>query len=143
MEVILRPIKIEDLDIVFQWRNHPEVRKNSFNKDEISRSEHFNYWKRRIGEAENYSFMAMADGKSIGLVRLDKRPDSYEVHVMVAPNLRGMGLGSKMIEKTKENAKKLGMNKLTARILPGNDSSQSIFRKNGFVGGPEEFYCTL
>lgn len=143
MNVTLREVTENDLRKIFEWRNNPEVRKNSFSQDEINPEEHNRYWSERLAKNDTYSFMVVSEGEDVGLVRLDKREDSYEVHIMIAPDRQGKGFGTAAIAKTKEAARKFGIKRLSARVKPGNIASERIFTDNGFVKEDEIYVCRL
>ncbi|MCX6772671.1 MAG: GNAT family N-acetyltransferase, partial [Candidatus Micrarchaeota archaeon] len=97
-----------------------------------------------------HSFIIVADGKDAGLLRLDpyesdgeSEKGAHEVHILVAPTMQGKGIGLAAIATAKQEAKKLGMKKLVARVKEGNKASQAIFQKNGFSGGPALFECKI
>ena len=142
-KVRLRKVKWEDLNIIYEWRNDPEVRKNSFSQDEIKPEEHNRYWLERLAKDDAYSFIVVSEEEDVGLIRLDKMGDSYEVHIMIAPDRQGKGFGTAAIAKAKETAKNLGIEKLIARVKPGNIASEKIFTDNGFVKKDEIHVCRL
>jgi len=142
-KVSLREAIEKDLQKIFEWRNNPEIRKNSFNQEEIKPEEHNRYWSERLAKNDAYSFIVVSDGEDVGLVRLDKEGDAYEVHIMIAPGKQGKGFGTAAIEKIKETAAKLGIKKLVARVKGGNIVSEKIFRENGFVKEGETYVCRL
>ena len=143
MNVTLRKVGTNDLKKIYEWRNHPEIRKNSYNENEILWNEHVGYWKKRLGGSGNYSFIVVSDNIDVGLVRLDKRDDSYEVHIMIAPDKQGKGFGTAAIAKVKGVAANLGIKKLIAKVKPANIASKIIFTENGFVKEKDSYQCIL
>ena len=146
MEAELRPVRESDLKGIYTWRNDPGVRKNSFSTGKISMEEHLRYWNSRMENRAKHSFVIVAGGKDAGLLRLDPyvgEDGAYEVHILVAPLAQGRGIGLAAIAAAKQEAKKLGIKKLFARVKIGNAASQAIFSKNGFSGGPTLFECNL
>ena len=142
-DVKFRKVTEDDLQRIYEWRNNPEVRKNSFSQDEIKPEEHNRYWMERLARDDVYSFIVVSEREDVGLVRLDKRGDSYEVHIMIAPDKQRKGLGTAAIAKTKETAKNLGIKKLIARVKAWNTASEKIFADNGFVKEGEVYFCRL
>ncbi|MBI5227909.1 GNAT family N-acetyltransferase [Candidatus Micrarchaeota archaeon] len=130
--VLLRQVREEDFEKILNWRNEPQVRKNSFNQKEISRNEHLDYWHKRIKSAE-YDFIISHNGIDVGLLRLDKREEkAYEVNIMIDPKHQGLGIGSDAIKEIKKIAKARGIKKLIGRVKHGNVGSNKIFEKNEF-----------
>lgn len=146
MEVELRPVRESDLKNIYDWRNDPSVRKNSFSTGKISMEAHLRYWSSRMEDAAKHSFVIVADRLDAGLLRLDQyegENGAYEVHILVAPEAQGKGIGLAAIGAAKEEAKKIGIKKLIARVKEGNAASQAVFSKNGFSGGPALYECRL
>lgn len=143
MNVTFRKVSINDLKKIYEWRNHPKIRKNSYNENEITWDEHAAYWEKRLSGSENYSFIVVSDNIDVGLVRLDKRDDSYEVHIIIAPDKQGKGFGTAAIAKVKEVATNLGIKKLIAKVKPTNIASKMIFTENGFVKEKDNYQCIL
>ncbi|MFY0663880.1 MAG: GNAT family N-acetyltransferase [Natronospirillum sp.] len=54
--------------------------------------------------------------------------------VAVAPEHRGKGLSSVMLDKVEEIARELGCCKLTLEVLEGNTLAQSAYKRMGFAG---------
>lgn len=166
MQTELRPVRESDLENIYRWRNDPGVRKNSFSTGKISMEEHLRYWDGRMEDASKHSFVIVVreasppvsrtaslfktGGKDAGLLRLDpyesdgeSEKGAYEVHILVAPGMQGKGIGLAAIAAAKQEAKKLGIKKLVARVKEGNEASQAVFQKNGFAGGPALFECKI
>ena len=133
MKIELRAVDSTDIKKIFEWRNDPGVRANSFQTSEIKWEEHANYWERKLADKTNYSYIIVSEGTSAGLVRLDKKESGeYEVNILIAPEQQGKGIGIAAIAETKKIAAGLEIKKLVARVKPGNIPSQKIFEKNGF-----------
>lgn len=134
MTIKSRPVRDGDLKQIYEWRNNPLVRKNSFQTDEIKWEEHFSYWTKRMQNTDCYSYIVLLDQTDLGLIRIDKKNNSsYEVNILIAPESQGKGYGIMAIDKTKKIAIKLKIKKLMARVKPDNFASQKIFEKNGFI----------
>lgn len=52
--------------------------------------------------------------------------------LIVAPNNRGSGIGTKLITKAKERAKKIGVKMLSVPISLKNENAMSFYKKMGF-----------
>jgi len=133
MEVSLRPVAEKDIRKIFDWRNHPDVRKMMFNDRLLTIQEHEAFWKKRLASKPMLVWMVVADGKDAGVARLDKKEDSYEVDILVDPSMQGKGIGTASLELLVKKAKESGAMKLSARVKPENDASKGIFKRNGFV----------
>ncbi len=54
--------------------------------------------------------------------------------IAVVPGFRGMGLSTRMLEKTEELARARGACKLTLEVLQGNEVAKNCYRSFGFAG---------
>ncbi len=141
--VEFRKVTEDDLSTIYRWRNDPIVRKNSFNQEEISWEEHLGYWSARMKNSNAYSFMIVSENEDVGLVRLDREGDACEMHILIAPDKHGRGLGKVAIAKTKNMARRLDIKKLIARIRDENAASKKIFTENGFLEKNGVYSCNL
>lgn len=139
----LRPVKGSDRKLIFAWRNDESIRRNSFNTRKISWTEHQKYWDSRMLSKGKYSYMIIFGGKPSGVVRLDRKEGWAEIHLMVAPEYQGQGIGATAVQKAKLLAPKLGIRKIIARVKPSNPASQAIFRKNGFEQVSYFYECKI
>ena len=141
--VEFRKVTEGDLSTIYRWRNDPIVRKNSFNQEEISWEEHLGYWSARMKNSNAYSFIVVSENEDVGLVRLDREGDACEVHILIAPDKHGRGLGKAAIAKTKDMAGGLNIKKLIARVKDTNVASKKIFTENGFLEKNDTYTCDL
>lgn len=65
---MLIPLRSENLDMILKWRNHPDVRKNSFNDKVISKEEHYRWWDKTRNDAAKRWLLFHDEGKDIGVV---------------------------------------------------------------------------
>lgn len=118
--------------MVLKWKNHPSTRKTSFVTDPIPVEKHKEWFANTLKNPNKHLFIALLDGTEIGVLRLDVTGKTAVVHVIIAPDLRGKGLGTKAISLLCKEGEKLGMKELKARIRPDNEKSMFIFTKLGF-----------
>jgi RimJ/RimL family protein N-acetyltransferase len=127
-------VKSKDIKQIFEWRNEPGVRENSFTSHKISWEEHQDYWKKRLERDSFYTFIVVADKNEVGLLRLDpaEKDKEYEVHILISSVYIGQGFGQEAISAAIKFAKKTGIKELIAKVKPDNIPSKKIFEKNGF-----------
>jgi acetyltransferase len=70
----------------------------------------------------------------IGIVRIieDAWRESAEYSILIADQWQGKGLGSMLTNRILEIARKRGIRKIVASVLPNNDSMIKLFTKKGF-----------
>jgi len=118
----LRPVTIEDADLLLEWRNDPQTRMASHNTEEVKRDEHISWLTRSLDNPSRRLFIAEEDGVPVGTVRADYSDGVYELSWTVAPNARGRGVGKRMVA--------LLANQITepirAEVKVGNEASIRI-----------------
>ena len=55
-----------------------------------------------------------------------------DVNIMVEKKFQTKGIGTVMLNLVEKEARGLGIKKLKAKVLIGNDSSKKIFEKNNY-----------
>ena len=119
----LRPATAADSARVLAWRNDSDSVAASLTGAAVAPDEHAAWFGRRMGDIR----IAEDDGEPVGQVRLD--PDG-ELSIAVAPEARGRGYASRMIEA----AVALAPGPLvTARVKEDNARSLRAFARAGFA----------
>ena len=144
-EVKIRRAGMSDMADLYKWRNHPDVRMNSFNSDDISWEKH-KEWFERVKKDPAYTIYIAYYGKDkIGSIRFDDKTDVTKVSVMLSPDFWGMGLGADVIRlgtarfiRGKKPAKKI-----VAEIKKDNVASVKSFKKAGFREGHTTYVLDL
>lgn len=134
LELTLRTVEVEDITDLFEWRNNPEVRKNSFSSKPLSWEEHEKWFKAKAKDPGTTIYVAYNEGKKVGSIRFEEKGDAIKVSVMLNPDFFGKGFGAEVI--------RLGTNKfisekrpavpVIAEIKPDNIASRKAFQKAGF-----------
>ncbi len=133
----IRPCRIEDSEVLYGWRNDPELRVVCFQQERIPYESHESWLRERLAsdQTEIYIFED-STGKPVGQFRLEFS-DSWErvrLHLSVVPSLRGHGLGTAFIERAFRLAvARYPDIEVCAFVRPVNQASQVAFRKAGFV----------
>jgi GNAT superfamily N-acetyltransferase len=93
-------------------------------------------------EAENAAvFVAEGDDRIIGFAYMQYEPVLYAelatkvawLHdIYVEPEKRGLGAGRLLLIAVKDEAKRLGANKILLSVALGNAEGQRLFERNGF-----------
>ncbi|MBQ6901373.1 MAG: GNAT family N-acetyltransferase [Firmicutes bacterium] len=79
-------------------------------------------------------FCAEEGGNIIGIIMAgnDGRC-GYIYHTAVAPEYRGRGIGTLLVEKAVEELAALGLSKVALSVLEGNESGNAFWEKRGFA----------
>ena len=130
----LRNMCEKDLDLVYQWRNHPNVRRFMYSTQQLCIDEHYSwYFKARKDPAIDLLIYEL-DGQPCGFVRFS-RARSIQVAnwgFYLSPSAsRGCGprFGNAALKYAFVT---LGLRKVCAEVLGFNDRSIAFHKKLGF-----------
>ena len=123
----LRPATIEDAQILFEWRNDPQVRAASHNQAEISFEDHLAWFTDSLANPDRRLYIVEKDGISVGTVRSDWAGDAYTLSWTVKPEARGKGIGKRMVLLLAEQIEKT----IRAEVKVGNLASVKIAQEAG------------
>ncbi len=132
--VRLRHVKNEDINDLFKWRNHPDIRRNSFNTKPITWTEHENWFKKKSIDPNVKIYIAYYGINKIGSIRFEVKGDVIKINVMLNPDCLGKGFGAETIRlgTKKYISDKRPEKPLIAEIKPDNTASIKAFQKTGF-----------
>ena len=135
----LRKVEITDIDDMFEWRNHLDIRKNFFNQEMISRDEHEKWFMAKLNDPDLTVYMAYHRKERIGSIRFESRDRVIKTSVMLNPDFLGKGLGPKVIKLGVERfiMEKNPDMQIIAEIKKGNVASIKAFERAGFE---EDFF---
>lgn len=131
----IRKAQSEDADLAYTWRNHPAIRRNSFDKNPIEYKTHIEWFSKSLIMKNRHILILLNKNRPIGFLRFDILDDIAKVNIYIAPEEQGNGYGTKGLEQgilwLKENIP--DVKKLEAEVLPENVISQKTFTRSGFA----------
>ena len=136
-ELILRRVSVQHLEMVRQWRNHPEVQRFMFFKDWIS-PEMQRTWFASTNNKYNMYFVIEQNGQFFGLVNLkniDYQKNSAESGVFLAPEKVSMDslLGIRAVVAILDLAFHiLGLSSIIASVKNDNHRAITFNERLGF-----------
>jgi len=136
----LRPLRSDDRRLLWEWANDPEVRSASFSTEAIPWETHVAWFDEKLRAAQNSKstdviFIAEdEESNALGQIRLGTRVDGdWEVDVSVAKPMRGLRLGTELIERSlQEIYSSYGTARVHALIKPESIASLKSFERAGF-----------
>jgi methionyl-tRNA formyltransferase len=139
--ISLRDVEAYDINDLFDWRNHSDVRKNSFNSDLISWDEHEKWFKAKIKDSHTSIYIACSGKDKVGSIRFEDKGDVIKGSIMLNPDFLGKGLGSEVIRLGTERfiKEKNPEKPVYAEIKIDNIASIKAFQKAGY----KEQYLTF
>lgn len=133
MNVRLRRAVDSDRALLRSWRNDPETVRNSLVARRVGAAEHARWFAAKQADPRARLFVILSGRRPAGQVRLDLGPRrEAEVSIAVAPEMRGRGIATHALRAAAAPARRLGAEKLVARVKPGNLASVMAFLKAGF-----------
>jgi predicted dehydrogenase/RimJ/RimL family protein N-acetyltransferase len=132
--VTLRPAGADDAARILAWRNDAETRRGSRSCREIAPEEHARWLARTLADPSTRLWVAEAGGSAIGHVRVGSQANgTAEVHVVLAPDARGRGLGTAVLAQAGARAlADSDIALLFAQVRPENRASLRMLEKTGF-----------
>jgi UDP-2,4-diacetamido-2,4,6-trideoxy-beta-L-altropyranose hydrolase len=133
----LRKATINDLQLVFEWNNDPEVRRHSFYPEPILLEDHTIWYKAKLEDAASKIYIAEVVGKPAAQIRFDVKDDQAKISYLISKNYRGKGLGHTVLLKgiTKLLAEDKSVNLVVGLVQKDNLASVRAFEKAGFTYG--------
>jgi len=130
----IRLMKEEDLEQVLAWRNHPEIRRYMYNKDEISLKEHTRWFYQESRDPEKRLLIFSIGTSPLGFVKIHQIANGGigEWGFYVAPG-SPKGSGNQLGKSAIEYAfNEVGLRKLCGYVLVFNQRSVQFHLKLGF-----------
>jgi len=135
----LRKVTKNDIKLLFDWANDPDVRVNAKNSKPITWDEHVIWFNNRLSNKFAYTYILSDLQESIGIVRFDKTLEGYVISYSIDKNYRGKGFGELvLVEGLKNLYLSVDKPNLVAYVKKGNIASEKIFNKLGFILKKEE-----
>lgn len=134
MDLKLRNVMPEDIDLLFHWANDPVVRQNSFNTAPIPYEDHIKWFHKMLADENAYQYILCDSDKAVGQIRLNIENGSAWIDYSVAPDMRGMGLGYRMLLLVSDqvHADRLKIHQLIGKVKYSNAASARAFEKCGY-----------
>jgi UDP-2,4-diacetamido-2,4,6-trideoxy-beta-L-altropyranose hydrolase len=132
----LRPAVSDDEELLWRWRNDPEVRAWSFRTEPIPRDEHAGWFRSAMASQDTVLWICSdGDGTPIGQGRIRIRGTEGEISVSLAAPWRRRGYGRALVELVTEQclAGDRAGSSVTALIKVGNEGSRCVFEGAGYV----------
>jgi UDP-2,4-diacetamido-2,4,6-trideoxy-beta-L-altropyranose hydrolase len=130
-KIWLRPAVPDDVEITYALQVQPGTRQFMRNKMLPTHEEHSAWFAARLRDPACLLSIIAHDGQAVGSLRLDRLDArSFEIAVVIDPKFRGQGVGFAAISLA---ARLVPEAELWAEVLPGNDRSEALFTKAGFM----------
>jgi RimJ/RimL family protein N-acetyltransferase len=131
----IRLANIHDSPHIFNWRNHPQIRSISSHSQEISWSDHTQWFDNRLRSDHGPLLIGEIRDQAIGVVRFDIYESSAEVSIYLVPDSGLKGWGSLLLSHAEFWLQRHFPQVVTlhAKVLPDNEPSKKMFTKLNYV----------
>ena len=137
----LEAVTIDDANILFDWANEENVRKNSFSMEPILYEDHINWLVKNLKDKMCYMYIAYDGKQPVGQIRInienEKAYISYSVDC--AQRGKGYGLGMLMALEDEINQSQIPTKKLVGLVKCENKASIKAFEKASYNYSYVEF----
>lgn len=131
---ILRPALTSDMENLFHWRNHPEVRKYMYSQHEIAWEEHQQWFTSVIQDPQRILLILDREGMDCGCVNFSLKPAGNAIWGFYlspeAPKGSGKLLGKLAIDYAFDT---LQVESIIGEVLPDNTASIRFHTRHGFA----------
>jgi UDP-2,4-diacetamido-2,4,6-trideoxy-beta-L-altropyranose hydrolase len=123
-----------DAELLWTWANDPETRHWSFHSDPISWETHVAWLDAKLADPATRIFVVSEGATPKAVVRFEAADDVAVVSIVVDPDERGRGWGTRALRSAcPEAVRHLALKRVDAYIKPGNDASIRAFESAGFT----------
>ena len=132
MSICIRPVTIQDYDLIFALWNSTEQSKRALNPVDDSREGIERYLKRN----PTTCFLAYDDnddGKIAGVILTGHDGRRAIIHHMcVHPDYRRQGIASALVQKAEDALMKEGITKIFGLVFKDNDAANAFWENQGY-----------
>ena len=133
-DIFVREVTSDDELQLLAIRNDPENYKWFFSNALVPLDEHKEWFKERLMHAKFFTLVAEVDNDVIGIAYLsDFSLASPKISISVKPGMKGLGVGTKLLQELIVRSRTASINSILAEIMSSNIASMKLFSCNGFV----------
>src|SRR5207248_2760587 len=134
----LRPLRKDDEKGFHEFFSAVPEPERMFIKHRVTDSQVIRDWCQNIDLHRNLPILALIDGKIVGDATLHQQQGGWKRHigrvsVLVLPQYRGRGLARALVSEMLEIARHLGLEKVEAEFIGGQEAAIKMFAMLGFA----------
>jgi UDP-2,4-diacetamido-2,4,6-trideoxy-beta-L-altropyranose hydrolase len=134
--VTVREATRSDAGLLFEWRNHEDVRAASFSSEPLDFDDHCAWLEAALADPATRVLVGEAGRMPVGTVRFHTRADAATVSIALDPTLRGLGLAVPLLRAGEAALATSTLEgtptTLHAHVLPANIASRRLFETCGY-----------
>lgn len=150
-KVSLRPVRLDDREMVYRWRNDPFIVAHGSSNRTVSWTEHAQWFDETLAKRDRKMYIIVQRNVAIGQIRFDRQNElDCVVSVYLLQEFTGHGLGVLAIrEGCRLALEGWDVKRVIACVRGDNPNGRSAFLKAGFqeqetgLCPPEHYSLTL
>ncbi len=125
---------MDDAPLLHRWRDDPAVRALSLTSAPISYADHCRWLAEALCDPEHIVLVAMLGQHPVGSLRYRMHEGEATVSIVIAPEMRGEGVGGELLSagETHLKARCNRPLRIVAVVKPDNRASMRLFAGSGF-----------
>lgn len=133
---------LDDVDLTHKWRNHPRIREQSREVDEISSEMHGQWFRDVLNDPERILLIASCKSAPVGVLRFDCDGNHAEISIYLNPDQMHQGLGVKVLRSGESwlQSNRPEISEIKAVIKSTNVASIKSFAKAGYMKRGEDYF---
>ena len=137
LECALRPLRRDDEKVFHEFFLAVPESERMFIKHRVIEPEVIRDWCQNIDLGRNFPLLALADGRIVADATLHQQLGGWKRHigrvsVLVLPQYRGRGLARAMVGEIVRLARNLGLERVEAEFIGGQEAAIKMFALLGF-----------
>jgi RimJ/RimL family protein N-acetyltransferase len=125
----LREADIKDSELLFNWANEINVRRNSISKEPIIWENHLKWFTNKLNDSESKILILVSEDKLFGQIRIDLIDRFWNIDYSIDNQFRGNGLGKEIVRLL---INKFESYRFKATVKKENKASIKVFTNLGF-----------
>lgn len=124
----------DDLMLLFEWANDPEVRSHSFNTASIPLEIHTSWFNTKLDSPDSKLYIADIQHKPAAHIRFEIKDHTATISYLISSDYRGKGLGHTILLKGIDQLKRdnIEVTQVEGLVQKNNIASVRAFEKAGF-----------
>src|SRR6058998_1464252 len=134
---VLRPLEPADEKDFHEFFLAVPEQERMFIKHRVTEPEVIRDWCQNIDLGRNFPLLAISEGQILAVATLHQQLGGWKRHigrvsVLVHPKFRGRGLARALIEDVIDIARRVGLEKVEAEFIGGQEPAMKVFALLGF-----------
>ena len=131
-QITFRKVNTSDLNLLFDWADDDEVRKQSFSTGKIDFETHKIWFQNKLKNKNSHMYIAEINTYPVSLIRFDVENDHAVIGILIDKNWRGKALATSILQKVIEIFHQKKPLPIHAYIKESNIPSIKTFQQAGF-----------